>query len=553
MNRFSSRLGLSWALLAVVALAPWGGGCGRKKEAGTLENLVEEGFRLEPEEFHRAIMTGEVEVVRRFLDGGFGVDSPGDSGDPPLITAIRGDKPEVLALLLERGADPNGRAADGSPALNVAAMAGRATLVGKLLEAGARVDQRDPQTMLPLVAAAVSGSLETVEALAARAPRQVDVAFMVACLYGDVEVVDFLYDRGANLFQRTSNGDTPLILATVHGHLDVVRYLLERGVDRYSLDAQGRPAGWHATQQLAAAVAQRRSEGELEPLRQLDALLNRPPEEDLGLVAAADATKILAGWSSGESAVALAPLAGAEVAAGPVAPGAAAEAGAPAPATPVESEAQRIAALAARGEGGRAGDEGSDGGRPEAGDAAGEGGADGGDGEAGEGTDDDPDHRGVRAAGPALVLEESHSASVPLLFVGDGAAAGSARLRLLFEDHREVEVATGAEVPGTRFELVGIRRETVPGEKDSNEGPTEEGLLLLRDRANGEEIRLRQDRLAPSREPWALLRDPEGRRLMARQGDRFRSGGEEWEVLELRDGQVLLREGGGGTVVTVGR
>lgn len=46
---------------------------------------------------------------------------------------------------------------------------------------------------------------------------------------GDIDIVQFLLENGANL--QNSVGNTALIQASEHGYFDILRYLLEYGTD----------------------------------------------------------------------------------------------------------------------------------------------------------------------------------------------------------------------------------------------------------------------------------------------------------------------------------
>ena len=49
-----------------------------------------------------------------------------------------------------------------------------------------------------------------------------------ASAIGDIEVVDLLLDRGAEVSGKTNSGSTPLHYAAWFGHADVVALLLDR-------------------------------------------------------------------------------------------------------------------------------------------------------------------------------------------------------------------------------------------------------------------------------------------------------------------------------------
>ena len=62
----------------------------------------------------------------------------------------------------------------------------------------------------------------------------------------DVEMVELLISRGANIAVTNKDGWTPLIAASSRGYIDMVRLLLEKGADVNATDKDSRTAFWHA-------------------------------------------------------------------------------------------------------------------------------------------------------------------------------------------------------------------------------------------------------------------------------------------------------------------
>lgn len=51
-----------------------------------------------------------------------------------------------------------------------------------------------------------------------------------AAMHGQLEILHFLTEKGADLNRETSRGHTPLLQAIMHGHVEVVEFLIEHGV-----------------------------------------------------------------------------------------------------------------------------------------------------------------------------------------------------------------------------------------------------------------------------------------------------------------------------------
>lgn len=196
-----------------------------------------------------------------------------DAVAPDLLAAIleRGSHAVLLAAL-ERGVDPNAAVpGDWPPLARVVlwhADAAAVPLVRTLLRAGAQPELRAPDGASARGLALARGALATAELLdwppgshpgqplgaemVARAARQgalgairqflrlglpVDAsdehgasALVHACGRGDLALVGFLLDHGADPRQRTGDGISPLGAAVRAGQGDVVRLLLAAGV-----------------------------------------------------------------------------------------------------------------------------------------------------------------------------------------------------------------------------------------------------------------------------------------------------------------------------------
>lgn len=94
--------------------------------------------------FHEAIVTGDIEAVRRLIEAGadLNVREP-SGGSSPLITAATFGQTEAARALIEAGADLDQQNNDGSTALITAAFFGRTEIVEALLAAGADRDIRN--------------------------------------------------------------------------------------------------------------------------------------------------------------------------------------------------------------------------------------------------------------------------------------------------------------------------------------------------------------------------------------------------------------------------
>src|SRR5450432_3916511 len=90
--------------------------------AGLGMSLIAAGGCEEPQPpLTRAARDGDLETIKRLLDGGADVNAPdSEEGWPPLFHAVDKRQAAAVVLLLERGANPNLRA-DALVPLEVAA------------------------------------------------------------------------------------------------------------------------------------------------------------------------------------------------------------------------------------------------------------------------------------------------------------------------------------------------------------------------------------------------------------------------------------------------
>jgi len=103
---------------------------------------------------------GDIDEVRRLLDGGAKVNVKDKEEMTPLCFAAMRDHTEIAALLIHRGADVNAPNHDGWTPLHIAGGGGRTATVSLLLDRGADVNARMDDGTTPLYVAATFGFTE---------------------------------------------------------------------------------------------------------------------------------------------------------------------------------------------------------------------------------------------------------------------------------------------------------------------------------------------------------------------------------------------------------
>ncbi|KAL1791829.1 hypothetical protein ACET3X_009580 [Alternaria dauci] len=153
------------------------------------------------------------------------------------------------------------RSEDGSTMMHVAVHYKQKSLVDQLRRAGADIDAKDNDGNTPFLIAC-RGDVELVNFLATRCADVTAIdnhghgALHVAAAYGKTDVIEFLLDLNVADEQPLMDlnlcdfaGHTPLIAAILAGHEDAALYLLERGASTSSLTRdKGRSALHYAAE-----------------------------------------------------------------------------------------------------------------------------------------------------------------------------------------------------------------------------------------------------------------------------------------------------------------
>ncbi|THZ28559.1 hypothetical protein D6C89_02537 [Aureobasidium pullulans] len=183
-----------------------------------------------------ACAIGRHEIVEYLLESGADVPKPCDYLSLPLDIACRNGALEVIEMLLAYGAKAN---ACDSGALTAACKGGHIEVAQLLLAQGADVvGRRNRET--PIQAACSEGHLELVKLLLANgadhnaAGGSSGSALSNACLSGNTALVNLLLDRGVdpNAMDSLYGSALQRLCATAsYINLEIVQLLLDRGAD----------------------------------------------------------------------------------------------------------------------------------------------------------------------------------------------------------------------------------------------------------------------------------------------------------------------------------
>jgi ankyrin repeat protein len=196
-------------------------------DAGADVNAVQGGTAI-----GAAAAAGNIKMVERLLQAGAEVNLAGTWSAGVLQEAVNSGNVELLNLLLDAGADTNA-IRDGT-ALRAAAEAGNISMAKRLL---AEVNLAGTSSAGVLQGAVRSGDIELLNFLLDAGAdvnlrdRHGSTALEIAASFGRVWMVQRLLQAGATVNSAGGRGGEALHIAAACGHIDVLIVLLDAGVD----------------------------------------------------------------------------------------------------------------------------------------------------------------------------------------------------------------------------------------------------------------------------------------------------------------------------------
>ncbi len=199
-----------------------------------------------------ALREGDPQKVLALIEVGADIHYKRDNGYDALLDTVYGRDVarnprllELLALLVAHSVNLSRVGANGQSGLRVLSWLGRFDGVRVLLDAGA--DKRQLE-WTPLMEAVALGSLADVQAAIEKgvALEERDwwsrTAWLIAVLAGDIAKARLLREWGADPNARGRCGRPPLFYAIQGHHPEVLRWLLDSGADVYQSDEFGTTA-----------------------------------------------------------------------------------------------------------------------------------------------------------------------------------------------------------------------------------------------------------------------------------------------------------------------
>lgn len=174
---------------------------------------------------------GDRAILQCLLDQGAEVNGIGSRGETPLMAAASGGNLELVTLLLAQGARVGAMSDDGDTALCLAAGATRWLAIASpdSQRAGSPISQ-------PAISPQLSQQLSQQPVISQQPPgitRQTDSGLEQLCPQDEttvIRVVEALLAAGAQL-NRNGCSTTPLMEAARYGQLKLLAFLLQQGAD----------------------------------------------------------------------------------------------------------------------------------------------------------------------------------------------------------------------------------------------------------------------------------------------------------------------------------
>ncbi|KAH8807390.1 ankyrin repeat-containing domain protein, partial [Xylogone sp. PMI_703] len=210
---------------------------------------IQKSVDLAHQVFAWALDNSNNPILKRLLENNeFDVNKYGTREYTPLLLlAERGCHDMVIEALLARDDVDVNIQEKGDTALIIAAENGRENVVKQLLKhkyADVNHQDSDGQTAFSIVVERDNSALMKLFFDHEDIDVNINLAYGVPVLWGlasngNLDMVELLLNRGANIEVKCSQGRTPLFIAASNGYEEVVRVLLERGANIEAEDHRG--------------------------------------------------------------------------------------------------------------------------------------------------------------------------------------------------------------------------------------------------------------------------------------------------------------------------
>lgn len=195
-----------------------------------------------------ALQTGDIDVIRQWIDNGADVNMDLGDGITVLTIAAGYDHLDIMKLLIEHGADVNSRDRLGQTIITSCAHRNHPETIKLLIHHGADVNASSNLGSTALMNAADYNAIEVMELLIAsgadiNAQDKEGWTALISCI-GKQQFwsASLLIERSADVNIARSDGVTPLMAAVKMNSNELVRQLIQKGADVHARDIHGNTA-----------------------------------------------------------------------------------------------------------------------------------------------------------------------------------------------------------------------------------------------------------------------------------------------------------------------
>ncbi|CAH0028115.1 unnamed protein product [Clonostachys rhizophaga] len=175
---------------------------------------------------------GILDIAEYLLNNGAVVNIRGTKGDTSTIAAARGGHTKLLQLLINKGADIEAANLDGWTALEAASNCGENKIAQLLIDHGTKLHTRSSMDINIKTSMAIGNNQEDVAKLLLEKMAGVSHHTLHSAVSAkDLNLVQQLVEKGADINLKDENQLTALMLASHHGYVEIILYLIDQGAD----------------------------------------------------------------------------------------------------------------------------------------------------------------------------------------------------------------------------------------------------------------------------------------------------------------------------------
>ncbi|CAO3674717.1 unnamed protein product [Umbelopsis ramanniana] len=207
-------------------------------EQSIVSLLIEKGSHIDACDndlstaLHWSAKDGHFSILKLILQKNANTESKSKDSKTALHIAAELNRTNIVAALIDHKANINAKNGDGKSPIEVAISKGHIEIVNQLKNAGARMGDNGEETLWLLYLAAEAGQVSLIKSTLDQVDEEGKKHYKNATLHeasrhGQVDVVTYLLDNGAEIDSINRVGLTPLFLAGQYP--DVISTLIHRG------------------------------------------------------------------------------------------------------------------------------------------------------------------------------------------------------------------------------------------------------------------------------------------------------------------------------------